>query len=202
LTKAAISRQIIVCQLIVIYFCSMKNKTHYQKIVDRLVAEPDFAKDFFKKFLTEKYKQQLDLDRIHWKGDTFMCEKLRPYYLNAVFEIGYKEKEVPEALIVALLIEFETRDRRIITLDLMEYLQESEEFKFDFKHNADGVVAVLMGSAVPMVFYRSDNEFKGGSLRNQMNPGYGEFLSFVPEVPFIVYPASFGRHHSAHSIPA
>lgn len=163
----------------------MKNKTHYQKIVDRLVAEPDFAREFFEKFLPENYRHSLDLGKIKFKGDSFMCEKLRPYYLNAVFEIGYKEKRAPGALIVALLIEFETRDRRIITLDLMEYLQESEEFKIEFKHNADGVVDVLMGRAVPIVFYRSDNEFKGGSLRNQMNPGYGEFLNFVPEVPFI-----------------
>lgn len=165
----------------------MKNKSHYQKILDRLVAEPDFARGFFEKFLPENYRHSLDLGKIKFKGDSFMCEKLRPYYLNAVFEIGYKEKRAPGVLIVALLIEFETRDRRIITLDLMEYLQESEEFKFKFKFKfiAEGVVDVNMGSAVPIVFYRSDNKYKGGSLREQMNPGYGEFLNFVPEVPFI-----------------
>ena len=161
----------------------MKNINYYQNIIARLNAEADYRQDFLEKYLPERITKNHFMDQIRCTGHSFLNDKLQAFYLESVFEIPAKGPYPP--VLYALLLEIHTREDRILTLDLLEYMVEVIERQTN--RLPEGKKDAKLQIIIPTVFYRTDNTFKAETLQDQMGDLPREIPLLVTDVPFICY---------------
>lgn len=147
-------------------------KNTHDSLFKLILKDIEKAKEFLGVMLPEEIRSRIDLNSLREEQSSFINKNLKELFADMVFRVKIKDDSGENEAFLSLLFEHKSYKDKHVHFQILNYLSE---LYLKQTRTRKGLRPVI-----PIIFYNGKTNWKLGTIHEQFDAAYTDFLDVVP----------------------